>query len=163
MNIKRMRQAGRVLRYHTHPLIVRENVAEHTFNVMNLLLALGAGGNANLMLYALLHDQGEWKTGDVPSTVKRSVPGIKEAVDSIEKSALPRPLPELSAEEYRLFKTADNLDGLIKVLEELRLGNDVMIEVGKEYRKYLRELWPDEDIPQLVLDYITEFSLTIWE
>lgn len=155
------RRAGRVIRYHTTPTLVREDIAQHTFNVMNLLMVLTEGApSPNLMRYALLHDQGEYVTGDIPSTVKRSVSSIKKVLDDMEASAIPFALPELSDWEYRIFKTADNLDGLIKCMEEVRMGNHIMVPIGLEYCKYLRQLWEGDHGYAFMIasEYINKFS-----
>lgn len=155
------RRAGRVIRYHTTPTLVREDVAQHTFNVMNLIMVLTDGApSPNLMRYALLHDQGEYETGDIPSTVKRSLPAVKEALDNLEATALPFPLHGLTEFEYKIFKTADNLDGLIKCMEEIRMGNTILISIGREYCKYLRQLWEGNSgyAWGLAQEYIKEFE-----
>lgn len=135
------RRAGRVVRYHTTPTLVREDVAQHTFNVMNILMFLHDGAFPPILMeYALLHDQGEWKTGDIPSPVKRAAPSIKKIVDEVEAEALPFQLPKLTDGERAVFKLADNLDGLLKCTEELRMGNMVMEEIGDEYVRYIEAL-----------------------
>ena len=144
------RRAGRVSRYHGQYLARPENIAEHTFGVMNILVIMTGGQlSANLLITALYHDGGEYISGDMFSPIKKLVPGLRETCNALEKEGTDEtvgPLPELTAWEYKLLKVADNLDGLIKCTEEYRMGNYTIGEtyheyedgVGGQYALYLR-------------------------
>lgn len=142
--IKAVRKAGRVTRYHTHQLIHQEDVAQHTFNMMNLLMVLTHGNiSHNLLLAALLHDQGEYITGDIPSPVKRGFDdATKHRIDGMESSGVDfihhRGSPDLTEWEHKLLKLADNLDGYLKCCEEIKRGNDGLMDCRSTYRSYLR-------------------------
>ena len=118
--INAARRAGRVVRFHTHDMIRRENVAEHTFNMMNILMIITNGNlSQNLIMAALLHDQGEYVTGDIPSPVKRVLLDVdRGTIDSMESNGVNfihhRGSPELTTWEHKLLKLADNLDGWLK-------------------------------------------------
>lgn len=142
------RRAGRVGRYHTQFMIKPENVAEHTFGLMNLLVIMTGGQlTAKLLMAAMAHDMGEYVTGDVPSPSKRAM-GVeaKDAFSLMEDQAMleihPDGLWDLSEWEYKLLKTADNLDGLLKCIEETRMGNYTMQECGENYAAYLNTQLP---------------------
>lgn len=142
--IGRARRAGRVQRFHCYEMVHREDVAQHTFNVMNLLMILCDGVvSPELMTAALLHDQGEYVTGDIPSPVKRLLGG---KLDEMENAAInmihKRGIPELTEWQHLMLKAADNLDGLLTCVREIRRGNVLMREVGDTYVKYLKELSP---------------------
>lgn len=167
--VKRGRVAGMVRRYHTMTMAHPEDVAQHSFNVMNLLMIMTDGqASRNLMVYALMHDQGEWMTGDTPSTVKRSMGAeLKAKLDAMEDAAVNtihvRGLPELTPWEHRIFKMADNLDGLIKVGAELNQRRNrpfMLMNTGREYIKYLRQLTDGNDGPsaELVAYVIDNFE-----
>lgn len=145
------RRAGRVVRYHGQYLIRPENIAEHTFGVLNILAIMTGGQiSAALMLNALFHDGGEYISGDMFSPIKRSVPGLRDACNALEKEgtdATIGPLPTLSDWEHKILKVADNLDGLFKCIEERDMGNYTIGEgysdfkngVGGQYALYLED------------------------
>lgn len=175
MNMKRVkmaRRAGRVNRYHTEFLVRPENVAEHTFNVLNLLVIMLDGGvSNNLLINALYHDGGEYVSGDIPSPVKRQVPGMKEAINKIEAIGTDSTigyLPPITVWEHMMLKVADNLDGMLKCIEERAMGNYTIAEeyadrvggVGGRYCAYLEAMLPDlggGSAAELVQAAITEW------
>lgn len=147
--IRAARRAGRVGRYHTHQLLHREDVAQHTFNVMNLLLTLCHGNvSQNLLLAALMHDQGEYCTGDIPSPIKRQLDDeSKSRIHDMEYAGVSfihhRGFPELTEWEAKLLKLADNLDGWLKTNEEVKLGNDDIRDVRTTYALYILDALDD--------------------
>lgn len=139
--IRTARKAGRVMRYHTSEVLRTEDVAQHTFNMLNLLMILTEGAvSIGLMKAALLHDQGEYVTGDIPSPVKKSL-GHYHELASMEEAAVnfihKQGSPKLTKWEHTLLKIADNMDGLIKCTEEVKLGNRDLVPVGRVYTNYL--------------------------
>lgn len=138
------RKAGRVTRYHTQTLLRSEDVATHTFGLMNLLVVMTGGIlRAELLMAALGHDMGEYATGDIPSPVKRAMSEeVRDNINFMEESAMLEihynaPMWKLSEWEQILLKAADNLDGLLKCIEEKRMGNYLIEEVGENYASYL--------------------------
>ena len=162
--IRAARRAGRVTRYHTSTLVKGEDVAQHTFNMMNLLMVMLNGQvSPALLKAALLHDQGEYVTGDIPSPVKRAMK-LNE-LDIMETAAINyihyAGSPSLTEWEHLLLKVADNLDGLLKCTEELRLGNYELDMVGKTYVSYLNELLPSlggGGVATMVINAIHDFT-----
>lgn len=141
MSLRRVelsRRAGRVVRYHGQYLIRPENIAEHTFGVMNILVIMTDGAvSKNLLLNALYHDGGEFISGDMFSPIKRAVPGLREACNALEEVGTNMTigaLPALTEWEYKILKVADNLDGLMKCTEELAMGN---YTIGETYYEYV--------------------------
>lgn len=144
------RRAGRVVRYHGQYLARPENVAEHTFGVLNILAIMTNGQLSQaLLLNALYHDGGEYISGDMFSPIKKLVPGLRETCNELEKQGTDKTigaLPQLTEWEHKILKVADNLDGLIKCIEEYRMGNYTIGEtyheyedgVGGQYALYLR-------------------------
>lgn len=59
--------AGRVLRYHTWPVLTRETVAEHSHAMAMIWLELFGVPRAEVFVYILQHDLPELHTGDQPS------------------------------------------------------------------------------------------------
>lgn len=145
LNIKVARAAGNVKRYHTHELLKEEKVGQHTFNMLNILMIVTDRNlSRNLMMAALVHDMGEYETGDIPSPVKRASPELKPILDDIEDRAMRAAhvgfYPQLTPWEHKLLKFADNLDGLLKIIDELKLGNKTVRWVGERYLSYLRTM-----------------------
>lgn len=138
-------------RFHTQFLLKPENVAEHTFGLLNILLLLTDGQvRAELLVAALQHDMGEYLSGDVPSPVKRSSAEARTAINNIEAIGLrdiyDEPTVGLSDWEYLLLKTADSLDGLFKCYEERQMGNYSLTHegdpIGDNYALYLESQLP---------------------
>lgn len=139
------RRAGQVKRYHQFRLLHEETVAEHSFNVVNLVLLLTEGNaSAALLAGALTHDMGEYVLGDIPAPIKRNLGATAQNIlDSVETGALAcihRDMPILSEEDHHTIKVADYLDGFLKCQEEMRLGNVQMTEVCRQYYRYLNDL-----------------------
>lgn len=162
--VKLARMAGRVARFHTRPLLRTENVAEHTFNVMNLMLIITDGVvSPKALQHALMHDMGEYKVGDVPGPTKRTLATGKflAAEDEAISAIFGEPPPALTEWEHLIFKMADNLDGLLKCCEEIRLGNDCAVECGQDYAKLLKDMLPSlggGQVAARVRDFIQYFE-----
>jgi len=145
-NIKQAREAGIVKRFHAVRTIKEETVAEHSFNVVNLILVLTDGkASRNLILAALTHDMGEIAVGDIPSQIKKALPvQVSIEIDRRECEAVERIHPNLHANidetELHLLHLADNLDGLLKCTDELKMGNHHIIPVGERYIGYIQNL-----------------------
>jgi len=142
------RRAGRVTRYHQHTLLKTENVAEHTFGLINILMIMTDRQiTSKLLMAAMTHDQGEYVSGDIPSPIKHGL-GVefKDLLNTIEDKAMHDihggTWEELSEWEYLLLKTADNLDGLLKCIEEKRMGNYTIEFIGDKYAEYLEAQLP---------------------
>ena len=145
------RLAANVERFHTHPIIKRETVGHHSFNVANLLMIMTNGqASAKLLFAGLWHDMGEPKVGDIPSPVKVGLPPeVLKHIDLVEERAIRAIHPyadvELDPEERRLLSLADKIDGLLKCREELRMGNKDIIPVGERYVSYIMRLTDDHE------------------
>lgn len=146
--VKLARRAGRVQRYHQHALIRPENVAEHTFGLVNLLMIMtDRQVTAKLLMAAIAHDMGEYVSGDIPSPIKHGAgKDFKDIINKIEDGAMHdihgKEWEELSDWEYLLLKTADNLDGLFKCVDERSLSNSGVIPIGDKYAEYLEAQLP---------------------
>ena len=106
---------------------------------------------------ALYHDAPEIITGDMPTPVKYSSPGLRDAYKALEAESvdsmtrlLPPELAEevspfitgslLTAEEKRLLKAADRLSALVKCMDEQRSGNHEFDAALRQQRKALEEM-----------------------
>ena len=111
-------EAGRVLRYHAVPSVGSQNIAHHSWGVAVICLYLTGGkASSELLVEALMHDTAELFTGDIPFTVKRDRPDIKDTFDLMEDDAreaeLLIPPQHLSDRDHALLKLADTLEGFV--------------------------------------------------
>lgn len=139
------REAASVLRFHTARTIHDETVGHHTFNMVNLLLIMTNGEvSRNLLIAAVCHDLGEPAVGDIPSPVKRAMPKeLQNVVKRMEDEAvlaIHPYAPIISNEEAATLKLADNIDGLLKCRDELRLGNRAIRAIGDRYIEYIHAI-----------------------
>lgn len=118
--------AGRVVRWHTWPMIRKPTVAEHQNRVCTLYVELFGMPRAEVLYYCSAHDMGEQTAGDAPYGAKRLVPELGHGVNEAEKIGYQRlgiVLPALTAEEFRRFKICDLLEMYETALVEMRMGN----------------------------------------
>lgn len=143
----------------------RENLSEHTFDVIYLCHALAEISGkifekpVNLektLLTALYHDSSEILTGDLPSPIKYQNPEIQAAYNKVEVSAVkklvdmlpevlkgsyePYMLPQKNSEEYIIVKAADRLSALIKCISERTQGNTEFKDAEKTILKEIAEM-----------------------
>lgn len=148
--INSARQAGAVMRYHTSPLNHPENVATHTFNIVNLLLILTEGKvTKELLVCAIQHDMGEYITGDLPSPVKKRLGAetlsVLSASEMFGVAAIHSYIPYLSEGQMEMLSLCDNLDGLMKCNDEYMSGNRRISEIAYRYRDYIYNILHKKD------------------
>ena len=128
---------------------ITKNDAEHSLQVAMLAHGMALIGKnrygrdcnpEHIVTLAVYHDASEVITGDMPTPVKYSSPGLRDAYKALDAESvasmtrlLPPELAEevspfisgslLTAEEKRLLKAADRLSALVKCMEEQRSGN----------------------------------------
>lgn len=126
-------EAGRVARWHAHPTIHPQTVADHTYGVLQWLAYLvpRADLTKRLMLATLNHDVAELFTGDIPFTAKRAYPQFKTVLNEVEDDLHERldVVFALTAKEESLLKFADLAEMGHYALRERVLGNSTMDEV----------------------------------
>lgn len=111
-------EAGRVIRYHAATSVQPQTVGLHAYGVATLALYLTGGkASAGLLVESLLHDSGEYFTGDIPYTFKKAHPEIRAILHSFEATARKEetilPETELALEDQAILKICDTLEGLI--------------------------------------------------
>ena len=110
MTIDAQFRASFVRRWHTHPELAQtvDTLAGHGGRVARIILKLWPDASANLLQWALVHDDGESVVGDVPALAKGA-----SVIHEQERAALDRiwpGLPELTPDEYERLRFADRLD-----------------------------------------------------
>lgn len=137
-----LRAGGYTRRYHGWRTIKDDLVSSHSYNVANLVMLLRPDCRKELLMVAIRHDSAEWIAGDTPSDVKRQVPELKVALDAYEDKIfadMGLALPELTEDEYKVLKLADNLDGMMFCIQEREMGNLLIVPVYNTYDRYLRK------------------------
>lgn len=140
------RLAGNVSRWHTWPTSRPQSVAEHSWNVARILLAIWPEARKELVVQCLLHDVGEIMTGDVPYPIKSENADLQVIMNSLEKTAhlsmcLPWQLPppaDLTALEAAALKMADMLEMWEFACEEIMRGCNFAIAIEVRCRKWLQ-------------------------
>lgn len=144
-------KGGNTKRYHTVDMQRQQNVAEHSCFVAIIIGMLYFDINEseeikNLMIWALFHDMAEGGVGDVASPVKRAAPMLKALLDRAENDEFNKVgiiQPKLSDRAYRMFKMADNFEGLLFCANEIRRGNSLAKEAYNNYKSYILKLNPE--------------------
>lgn len=106
-------RAGKVNRIHTEPGLHQENLAEHSHGVAMCLILLHPDPHGPLLKAALLHDLGEYKTGDLPSPTKKATPEVSDWCDKVQEeflSSLGIRYPELHEQDKLALHIADKFD-----------------------------------------------------
>lgn len=125
------RMVGCLKRYHTWPVVRERTLAEHSWNVCRVALAIHPSMSRDVLVYALLHDIGEGRAGDPPFPVKREHPEYGRTHAAVEEQAwremvIPWQLPArptLGEFEMWVVKLADMIESWETGLEEVMRGN----------------------------------------
>jgi 5'-deoxynucleotidase YfbR-like HD superfamily hydrolase len=153
-----MRRGGRVKRFHGFHLLMENPVGHHTFNVIGILICCAPEVRRELLLAAHQHDLPECITGDLPAPFKRSVEGLRDAIEQREKELLEEhdiEVHALTTDEHRWLKLADSLDGAMHCLEERRLGNTTLDKIFWTFITYVQELLSEDDNAGMETEFYT--------
>jgi 5'-deoxynucleotidase YfbR-like HD superfamily hydrolase len=142
--IRLAHRGGMVRRFHCHVLQHPENVGEHSHMVACLVAVyFQFRPSAQALMAALAHDLPEYKLGDIPSPVKRAMPGLSEAFEQAEAQVFKdHGWPEfpLTDEEQEVLKLADALSGYMTAFKEVRSGNTLMRDPLHGYERLVGRL-----------------------
>lgn len=146
-NAFNMMWGGNVERYHSFPGIAAQTNAAHQWGVVSLLFLICDHPSTTVLRYALFHDMAEQHVSDVSAPVKRSVPGLQQQLDALEKSCLLEAgyvnsdVLELTPYEETLLKLADVLEGfLYATYREVVHGEAMCRVVADWYAHYIEQL-----------------------
>lgn len=135
-------------RYHTADTLTDQTVGAHSFGVAWLVVALLPNASRHLLLAAMSHDLAEHRVGDVSSPTKRKYPALKHLVDTAESELLDyyglNYEAELTTEERRVLKLADNMDGMMFCVRERKMGSRAVCPIYENYFTYTNELFIGE-------------------
>ena len=84
-DIQRVFYAGLTTRWHTNPWLAQtcDRLDGHQGRVARLILALWPDASRNLLISALIHDDGESVTGDIPETYRKTVEQMGAEADAL--------------------------------------------------------------------------------
>lgn len=134
---------GRVTRFHTRVTLKPESVAEHSFIVAWIAtILMGGKPRAELLLACLAHDLPEHELGDVPSHTKKRIPGLRDSFRQEEAIMFAAAGMEdyeaaLTPLEAEVLSFSDNFAGYLKCLYEVRMGNQLLLDVADRYMEYI--------------------------
>lgn len=159
-----LREGGQTLRCHTMPYHGPYNVAIHSYNAVNLLLALHPGEpSLNLIKAVMWHDIPERWTGDVPSPAKWGNPELKRILDKAEERILEyleldKFFKVLSPEETNWLTAVDLLELFIWGYEQVMLGNSFAVRLNERVIALFKER--EDKTPFEVQDFLNNFKWT---
>lgn len=150
-----MREGGGVKRHHTYKVMGEDTVGNHTFNMLNLLLALHPEPSGNLIKAVLWHDIAERFVGDTPSPVKKAFPAIKKALKDAEGI-----IDEKLGIKVELSKEDDAwLHGVDKVEYYLWLHEQPQtLTIQAKIKNSIERIKEDDTMPQAVKDFAVTFK-----
>lgn len=139
-------RSGGTMRYHTHAarMIKTQDVAQHSFNVVWLAMALTHGRlSRDGVLAALEHDAAEHWTGDLPAPTKRAL-GIREQFAEFELATMVHEFGGAAAApnllETIVLKLADAMEGALFCTHEIAMGNRLMRGILENFISYTDEV-----------------------
>jgi len=154
---------GAVRRFHTLPSHKDDTVAQHSFGVAWFCWLLDSRSpSSNLLMAALAHDLAEQSTGDIPAPAKRAL-GIKEQFDSYEATIfaanrMPNFDGMLNDAERRTLKIADCMDGAMRCIYEIKMGNTFMRKPLQRFISYIEDMNP-RVLERVILDEIISLAM----
>lgn len=118
-------KAGAVERFHTMPTHKRQTIADHSWGVLMIVLAIAETPSTNLIMATATHDLAESITGDLPATVKWDEPQLRREIEALEqKFAIKHNVyPDLDKLEEKVLHWADMAELVMFCEGEIRLGN----------------------------------------
>lgn len=156
---RRLRRLSSVPRWVVIPTIHHQNVAEHSFHVAHIALWVVqqlkwavAVDVADILYYALIHDEMEAITGDTPSPANAEHMPNKATYENEHLMGKAPATPGIK----RLLKLADLLEAWLFVLEEKQMGNTglQMVEESIIMRIKCELCRIDADAPSLNVNWI---------
>jgi 5'-deoxynucleotidase YfbR-like HD superfamily hydrolase len=154
------RQGGQIRRFHMRPTLHTSTVAAHSFGVACIVNALYEGDPpVKVLQAALYHDLAECIVGDIPRHTKRIFPEIGRLVEVAESDVMREHGLELTLEleEEKLLQEADLLEMLYYIVEERRMGNQMLDSAFGNGARYLEEMRPSKVAMMLQHDVISHY------
>jgi 5'-deoxynucleotidase YfbR-like HD superfamily hydrolase len=131
MNFVEAWKSGQVTRKHTMENIRAENIAEHTWGVTFLLMLAWPNVPMRIVKMAMVHDNGERATGDMPGPTKWANPEMEAIMDRLEKEHMVDTLPkhvvdlhrDMTDTDWAVIEIFDRAEFCVSMIRERMLGN----------------------------------------
>lgn len=135
------REAGEVRRCHTMRIIGEYNVAQHSFNMVTMLLAFHPEASSELIKACLYHDLPERLTGDIPATAKWANIVSAEILERNEKAILKGVGCSymLTVDETKWLRSMDIFELYLFCLDQHMLGNKDILVMTERIEKTILE------------------------
>ena len=155
--LKNLRLAGAITRYHTARTIRTQSVGEHSWGVAQLMVYLSPNVSAQALIGALHHDLSELATGDIPAPVKWENAELKDLLKAVEHKFdnMHGLAQDLTRQEYHLLKWCDMMELVLWCMEEMELGNRTIGTIIERGLDYLINLGHPNEKAQELYDVIT--------
>jgi len=150
-------RAGAVERFHTMPTHQRQTIADHSWGVIMIVLAISNDPSVNLIKAAATHDLAESVTGDLPATVKWDEPQLRRELEALEqKFAIKHNIfPHLDKLEEEVLRWADMAELVMFCEGEIRLGNQNLAAIWRRGIVRLLQMgFPTVKAEEFYHDYI---------
>jgi len=156
-----LREAGSVRRGHNLDQHNECTIAQHSYNLANLILMLHPDPSFELIKAALWHDVPERWLGDIPSPAKHNNAGLRreyeELEDQIYKSLDMLDLYQGLSDEDRIWlKACDCLELEIWAVEQLDLGNNRVMPVIAKLGQYFDS--GDVPLPKEITEFRNKYD-----
>lgn len=143
------RDAASVVRCHTWIVNHRQNVGEHSHNVLSLYLILHPSPEVETIRAIQFHDYGERFLGDLPAPAKWGFPFLGEIYEESERAILREKgfLVDVSTEEQTWVKACDAVEFMLYAETEMQMGNRRVEQRLRAIHSYIAEKmseWPEE-------------------
>lgn len=124
------RMAGLVERYHTWPTLKRQNVGDHSWQMMRIWWHMWGPMPPEISTAILWHDAGELLAGDCSFMSKRRKPELKAILDDLEGVAVeemggPKAGLSLTPYDQLRLKFCDWIEMLEFGFTEMAMGNNL--------------------------------------
>jgi 5'-deoxynucleotidase YfbR-like HD superfamily hydrolase len=163
-------ETGDVERNHTHPGLLSDRVARHSWGVAMLAYMIGSARGhvtTHLLMAALTHDMGEVASSDVCGATKSLLsPAARREIEGIEAKA--RHMFDMDFSftirdsEKEALWMADKFEYLLRCIRERRMGN---LGVYRGYREVCRDvtLFMETTVTNLVEREIFSAIISLWK
>ena len=161
------RDAGSISRFHTYGQ-KNYNVAQHTYNMMQLLIAIYPDPIIpdRLVKGIMSHDGPEMITGDIPSPAKAMSVLIAKGVESVELTVMERLYtknanPRLAVSEEVWLRGLDIVEIYLWLLEEVARGdrsNKIRVAVAA-----IRRCAMDRELPEALNEFFLNVEVNGWD
>lgn len=125
MNIQKVLESGDVVRFHATPGVDKQKNSEHQWGVALIVSNIYPSCSKELLLAAMTHDCAEIVTGDIPFTVKKGHPELKQVLSNIEfiHNTGMGIVFNLNDFEESVLKMADTLECMNFCVDQIDMGH----------------------------------------